>query len=92
MKLILFVFSLLFFSPLAAADEVTHQLGNSGYAIRWAMDEGAAKKSPEHYWRAVELQGQAKAKLAAENEKEALRLSREAEKEAKLALKESMNK
>ncbi len=67
------------------ADETTHQLGNSGYAIRWAMQEGGAKKNPDHYARALKLQREAKAKLAHENEEEAIRLSREAEKEARLS-------
>lgn len=70
------------------ADEITHQLGNSGYAVRWAMQEGAAKKSPEHYAQALKLQQEAKAKFAHENEKEAMRLSQEAEKEARLAIQD----
>lgn len=86
MKYLLLGLSLL--SSVAWADEITHQLGNSGYAVRWAMQAGATKKSPEHYARALKLQREAKIKFARENEQEAIRLSQEAEKEARLALKD----
>lgn len=82
----LFFFNL-FLNPVKA-DEMTHQLGNSGYALRWAMQEGASQKSPEHYWKAVALQRRARVKFSDHALREALTLSQEAEKEAHLALKD----
>ncbi len=58
MKTIIFLLILAWAGPVLA-DEWTHQLGNSGYAIREAMHEGAAKKSPNAYFRAVKLQRRA---------------------------------
>jgi len=82
--------SLILLSPvLSHADELTHQLGNSGYAVRWAMHLGANKKSPTHYRTAVKLQKQAREKFRHENDAEAKRLSEEAYKEAMLAVEES---
>lgn len=72
------------------ADEYTHQLGNSGYALRWAMDAGANVKSHERYRKAVELQRQARIKFKQRYLKESMDLSREAEKEALLARQESL--
>lgn len=86
------IFTILFsalISQVGFSDEWTHQLGNSGYAIREAMNRGASKKSPLHYWKAVKLQEQAKNKLRHENLDEAIRLSRLAFREAKLAYHEA---
>lgn len=79
----------LLFPFISVADEVTHQLGNSGYAVRWAMQEGANEKSHEHYRKAVELQAKARLKFQQRYISEAMDLSRQAEEEAKIAIKES---
>lgn len=79
----------LFHSVPAFADEITHQLGNSGYAIREAMQNGANRKSPEHYWTALRLQNQAKRAFRAGAYQRAVELSKQAETEAKLAIEAS---
>lgn len=74
---------------MSFADEYTHQLGNSGYAVREAMQQKANTKSPELYWKAVKLQREARLAFQSENLEKAMELSREAEKLAKQALKEA---
>lgn len=89
MRFLLLILPLILFSSFLQADEVTHQLGNSGYAVREAMQAGAAKKSPEHYWEAVRLQRQARILFSKRYIKKAVALSIQAEEEAKKALEES---
>lgn len=88
-QFLIFAF-LLLLPQISTADDVTHQLGNSAYLVRWAMQEGADEKSNDHYRKAVELQRKAELKFKHRFVTEALELSREAEKEAKIALKESL--
>lgn len=85
---IIFAFFYFYGTPIRA-DEITHRLGNSGYAVRDAMHAGAAKKSPRHYRKAVDLQRMARIKFSQRYLNEAIELSRQAEVEARLALKES---
>lgn len=77
----------LLFSPLAIADEWTHQLGNSGYAIREAMQKGAPTKCPERYRQALVLQNQAKEAFKSRARQRSMDLSRKAEIEARALLK-----
>ncbi len=89
MKRYFFLFLTIFLAtPFAKADEVTHQLGNAAYAIRWARLEGANAKSPEHYRKAVELYRQAQIDFENRELKKAVLLSQESRTEARLALKE----
>ena len=90
MKKIILFLALFGFSLNTLADEVTHQLGNSGYAIREAMQAGAPRKSPASYFKALNLQNQAKKAFSNENLEMAIQVSKEAEAEAKLALKKSL--
>ena len=69
------------------ADEITHPIGNAVYAVRAARIHHADTKSPDHYRRGVDLLRQAQQKA---NKDEALHLAAEAEKEAQLALQESI--
>lgn len=87
--LFLFFFILFFVGGVARADEFTHQLGNSLYAIRAARLECAFKRSPDYYFRAVRAQMKAQKKFANRALVEATHLSLTAEREAKLALKEA---
>lgn len=87
--LLSFSFLMVFFATsFAKADEVTHQLGNAAYAIRWARLEGANTKSPEHYRKAVALYRQAQIDFSNRALKKAVTLSQEASMEARFALKE----
>ena len=91
MKKIILFLALFGFSLNTLADEVTHQLGNSGYAIREAMQAGAPRKSPASYFKALNLQRQAKKAFNDENLEMALKVSKEAETEAKQALAQSQS-
>lgn len=86
-KLILLL--VFFVSSPVLANEHTHQLGNSGYAIREAMHEGAATKSPAKYFEALRLQNEAKEKFKSRYFKEAMELSKQAYTLAKEAYQES---
>ena len=85
----IFIFLVFIISSPVLANEHTHQLGNSGYAIREAMHEGAATKSPDKYWEALRLQNEAKEKFKQRYFNEAMELSKQAYSLAKEALQES---
>ncbi len=85
----LFIFLAFIISSPVLANEHTHQLGNSGYAIREAMHEGAATKSPVKYWEALRLQNEAKEKFKQRYFNEAMELSKQAYTLAKEAYQES---
>ena len=87
MKLFLLFLFTFFFCPILLADEATHSIGNAVYAVRAARIRHADTKSPDHYRRGVDLLRQAQQKA---NKDEALHLAAEAEKEAQLALQESI--
>lgn len=91
MKLLIVIFFVFisFLSLSIQADELTHQLGNSGYAIREAMQAKAYDKSPGHYWKSVYLQRQARIMLQKRKLELAMQLSVEAQREAKMALEQS---
>jgi hypothetical protein len=88
-KTFFFLLLIVGLAPLAQADEWTHQLGNSGYAIREAMHEGAAKKSPNAYFRAVKLQTQAYRAFHARDLEGSRELSKQAYDLAKRAYEDS---
>lgn len=91
MKNLIFLIVVLTIIPMFVfADDITHQIGNSGYAIRRAMQMGAEQKSPEHYKKAVQLQEEAKGFFYLRKKSSALERSLEAEKEANLAFQEAV--
>lgn len=89
----LFVLMALSFASVNGfADEVTHQLGNSGYAVREAMLDHADLLSPEYYYSAASWQQRARELFAQRKIKQALAASHTAEQMAKIAIKQSAGK
>ncbi len=83
MKIGLFVLAISLLSPVLRADEWTHQLGNSGYAVREAMHAGANKSHNEQYQEAVQWQKKARNLFSQFNRDESMDASRKAEDLAK---------
>ncbi|EKD41916.1 MAG: hypothetical protein ACD_73C00442G0004 [uncultured bacterium] len=79
MKLFTSLVLLLGLSNVVMADEYTHQLGNSGYAIRFARIEHADRESPKEYRQAVKLQRKAQNLFAQQKMTEAMEISKKAE-------------
>lgn len=79
MKLFISLILLLGVTKLVFADEYTHQLGNSGYAIRFARIEHADVEAPKEYRQAVKLQRKAQVLFAEQQLTEAVEISKKAE-------------
>lgn len=96
MKKIFSILCLIFFATPAFADEITHAMGDTGYMIREAMQAGAIKIAPQNYFKALQLQKEAKARLRGthkngRNTQLALELTQEAYIKAKTARDQCIN-